>query len=450
MMSRLRLSTRCIRPISLRYFSNQGYQSIGSFHSDNLTDLLHKKEPPELPFVDASSPPTYSRDDFLLDSSWTFLNHGAFGAALQVGYQRAQHWRHRLEEQPLRFFDRELLPHLTYTTQRLATFLNAPLTRTVLLPNVTSGLNAVLQSHAQTVDSSVCVLWDVTYGSTKKMANHYYRGRVEEIALLPNIHDLYEQPEETIVTTLQQALDANPEWRFRHLCIVLDHTTSNTALTLPVARLAQILRDHLPQAWIVVDGAHGLLAQNVHVNELFEAGVDAYLTNGHKWLCAPRGVGVMCLSNRLVVHPALVSHGMDQPDLLSRFVWDGCRDYAAALAVPAVLEYWQGGMGIERMRAQCRATLQQGIQVLEQSWYQGESASLVPLDSTMLSLMALVRLPLQGDSTAAKQLQDALYAQRIEVPVKSIQNQLYVRVSSHIYNTVDDFDALAQAIRKLG
>jgi len=33
-------------------------------------------------------------NDFLLDrEKWTFLNHGAFGAALKVGYDRAEQWR---------------------------------------------------------------------------------------------------------------------------------------------------------------------------------------------------------------------------------------------------------------------------------------------------------------------------------------------------------------------
>ena len=36
----------------------------------------------------------YAGDDFLLDrKKWTFLNHGAFGAALKVGYDRAEQWR---------------------------------------------------------------------------------------------------------------------------------------------------------------------------------------------------------------------------------------------------------------------------------------------------------------------------------------------------------------------
>jgi selenocysteine lyase/cysteine desulfurase len=50
-------------------------------------------------------------------------------------------------------------------------------------------------------------------------------------------------------------------------------------------------------------------------------------------------------------------------------------------------------------------------------------------------------------SSHAKQVQDYLYHHHhIEVPIKSVDGQLYVRVSFHIYNTIDDFDRLAQAL----
>jgi hypothetical protein len=32
-------------------------------------------------------------EDFLIEPGWTFLNHGAFGAALRVGHERAAAWR---------------------------------------------------------------------------------------------------------------------------------------------------------------------------------------------------------------------------------------------------------------------------------------------------------------------------------------------------------------------
>ena len=47
----------------------------------------------------------------------------------------------------------------------------------------------------------------------------------------------------------------------------------------------------------------------------------------------------------------------------------------------------------------------------------------------------------------AEIIQNYLYFQhRIEIPIKPIQNELYVRISSHIYNKFSDYEYLANAI----
>lgn len=37
----------------------------------------------------------------------------------------------------------------------------------------------------------------------------------------------------------------------------------------------------------------------------------------------------------------------------------------------------------------------------------------------------------------------------IEVPVKNIQGRLYVRISAHIYNCMEDYVSLGEAVRRL-
>lgn len=57
---------------------------------------------PEPPSFGASA-----REHFLIDFAvWTFLNHGAFGAALRCAHAEAAAWRARCEAQPLAFLDR--------------------------------------------------------------------------------------------------------------------------------------------------------------------------------------------------------------------------------------------------------------------------------------------------------------------------------------------------------
>jgi selenocysteine lyase/cysteine desulfurase len=436
--------------------SKEGYKSIGSFHSENVEDLMrlppNEYQPPPLPF---ETLPLSS--DFLLDrTEWTFLNHGAFGASLQCGYDRAQQWRLHLEHQPLRFFDRDLLPHLVHGARQLAHFTHAQREGLALLPNVTSGLNAAISGYVREYgDSANILLWDVSYGSVKKMAQAYC-DKVIEIPFQENyMHRL--DDEDVFIEALEDILEGK-DWT--NTLLVLDHTTSNTALNLPIERLAKRAKE--AGMITLVDGAHGLLAQEVNFTKL--PSVDIYLSNGHKWLSCPRGVAfVYCpqeeLRETILRNPAVISHGVDD-GYLSRFLWDGCRDYAAQLALPVVLDFWQQA-DPPMIRTWLHTKLTDAIRLIAETWhpmYANDTdswAGKVTLGSMALhSPMALVRLPPvfcgslghPKTSTDAKKVQDYLYDNKIEVPIKCINGVLYVRLSCHIYNELREYDRLAQVM----
>ena len=68
--------------------------------------------------------------------------------------------------------------------------------------------------------------------------------------------------------------------------------------------------------------------------------------------------------------------------------------------------------------------------------------------------MTLVRLPdsLSGNdevksSIQAKAVQDFLYSNHIEVPIKCIDGRLYVRISCHVYNNTEDYEKLANILK---
>jgi selenocysteine lyase/cysteine desulfurase len=421
-----------------------GYQAIGSFHSENPEILLripsNSYHDPPLPFqADHADMPI---SDFMLDKKWTFLNHGAFGACLSCVYRRAEQWRLYLEKQPLRYFDRDLLPHMVYTTRRLAQFLGTSPTNLALLPNVTAGMNSVMKGYKDQHNQGKIVLWETSYGSVKKMARIYCPDRVHEISFLNR--ELHSDPSAVMCSALQEFLSED-DWS--NSLLIMDHTASNAALNFPIPELATIAKKH--GMIVCVDGAHGLLAQPVH--EVLPS-VDIYLSNGHKWLCCPRGVALLyCASEELretiLRVPAVVSHGIDD-GYFNRFVWDGTRDYAPALAVPAALDYWES-QGPNHVRARMRSTLTQAVELLADMWHDGDIERATLVDMQVNSPMALVRLPSAsntGTSNDAKRAQDFLFRHCIEVPVKSVQGNLYVRLSCHVYNELHEYERLGNVM----
>ena len=79
----------------------------------------------------------------------------------------------------------------------------------------------------------------------------------------------------------------------------------------------------------------------------------------------------------------------------------------------------------------------------------------------MHSPLALVRLPdslfdhdvrKNDDRTSAdaKQVQDYLFANGVECPIKCINGVLYVRISSHIYNKPEEYEILGRTVLGFG
>merc|ERR1712004_415412 len=112
-------------------------------------------------------------DHFHLDKETIFLNHGAFGATLKEAIAVMQKWQIHIEKQPVRFMDRELMPHLVYVIRRLAEFINCNREDLVLLPNVTTGINSVIR--AEQLQAGDCVfIMSTEYGANKKILHHVY------------------------------------------------------------------------------------------------------------------------------------------------------------------------------------------------------------------------------------------------------------------------------------
>jgi len=327
--------------------THDGYKSIGSFHSDNIEDLIRipndQYTPLELPFdtskeysfsqhIQPSHSSTipfaniqlYNKQYTSLDRTFAFLNHGAFGLALDVGLQRANSWRNFLEEQPLRYFDRYLLNHLAHSTRSLVDFIsdeeyNSTLREgTALLQNVTSGMNAVISGHARTKKNGLIFYYDIGYGSTKKISQTYHADNAISIPFekeyLPQLqtinslssslnrdeNDWNERTAEIYIHALDETIHTiikdKGRTAVRDSLLILDHITSNTAIHTPINAIAKYAKEEYGML-VCVDGAHSLLSLSLNMSTILssscgstkkEGYVDIYLTNCHKWLSSPR------------------------------------------------------------------------------------------------------------------------------------------------------------------
>src|SRR6185503_7595379 len=141
--------------------------------------------------------PTFGRsmlEHWRLDPDVTYLNHGTVGAPPRRVLQKQQAIRDEMERQPSRFVLRELNGHqpmpwrsvsrLREASDQVAAFLGSRPDDLVFVPNVTTGLNAVLGSLPLGPGDEV-VITDLAYGAIA-LAAGFFCGRAG--AALRTVH----------------------------------------------------------------------------------------------------------------------------------------------------------------------------------------------------------------------------------------------------------------------
>jgi isopenicillin-N epimerase len=377
---------------------------------------------------------------WLLDPECTYLNHGTVGAAPRRVLDKQQALRQEMERQPSRFMLRELNGHqpmpgrsvsrLREAIGQVAPFVGSRPDDLVFVPNVTTGLNAVLGSVPLARGDEV-VLTDLGYGAVTLAA-----GAVCERAgaILRTVHvDYPVRDRGDIVGAIVGALTP------RTKLVVVDHITAHTALLLPVKEIASECR--VRGVPVLVDGAHVPGARRLDIASL---GVDWYSANLHKWAHAPRGCGILWVApeRQAAVHLPVVSWGYKK-GFHEEFEHTATADPTSYLAAPegiALLHEWDFDACVSYMHE----LAWDAAGILTQRW-----RTTFEIPRAMVGAMVTVPLPAEAGATDADatRLRLALLVDdRIEVQLHAWRGRLWTRVSAQVYNDRSDIQRLAEAV----
>ncbi len=382
------------------------------------------------------------RDQFLLEPGLIFLNHGSFGACPIPVLQALQHWQRETERNPVAMLGRRSADLLRQARAALAAHLGAATDDLVFMPNATTGVNTVARSLALQAGDEV-LSTDHEYGACDAAwrficakAGAHYR-RVE----IPLPFDP--------ATWAQRLLDATTP---RTRLIFASHITSTTALIFPVQDLCSRARER--GITTLIDGAH---APGQIELDLRAVGADFYTGNCHKWLCGPKGTAFLHVrpDQQRHVDATVLSWGyvegtaghtgfeayLGHTDLERRLQWQGTRDLAPFLAVPAALEF-QRAHGWPQLRQACHEA---AVDLLHRCCQRSGLMPIAP-DSAHGQM---VPIPVRtGDPEGLRrQLHDRHH---IEVPVTTQGDRAFVRVSVQAYNTSSDLESLLEALQETG
>ncbi len=383
-----------------------------------------------------------------LDRTRDFLNHGSFGACPDAVLDRQTELRDELERDPVRFMVTRLEPLMDEVRVSLGGFLGAEPDDLAPVPNATFGVNSVLRSLDLAPGDELLAI-DHGYNACLN-ALRYVADRVGARVVVAPVPFPIDDPGRVVEAVLGAA---SARTRLALLC----HVTSPTALVLPITELVRELRERGIET--LVDAAHAPGMVDV---DLAALGAGYCTANLHKWVCAPKGAGVLHVRRDLQprVRPAVISHGAnaarrDRSRFQLEFGWTGTDDPTAMLSVPAALATMAGMVegGWPEVRARNRALAHRAREILCAALEVPE-----PAPASMLGSMASVPLPIEAPAEPAPSryedpMQDALVEEHgIQVPVVAWPRggrRRLVRVSAQLYNDEAQYVRLAAALRRL-
>jgi isopenicillin-N epimerase len=349
-----------------------------------------------------------------------------------------QQWRDRMERQPLQFLGVDLEDLLAQARAEVGAFVGAHPDDLAFVPNATTGVNAVLRSlRFQPGDELLTTNHE--YNACRNALNYIAEreGARVVVAEIP----FPAQSSKAILDAVLQSVSSQTR------LVLIDQVTSQTGLIFPIAELINALQSQGIET--LVDGAHvpGMLPLNLQ-----ELGATYYCGNLHKWACAPKGAAFLYVQRdrQSAIRPLTISHGAnssraDQSRFRLEFDWMGTDDPTAYLSAPVALQFVQsmlpGGWTTvmehnHTLAIAARSLLCEALQVA------------TPCPAEMVGSLAVVPLP-NGDFL---RLHNALLENYlIEVPIIPWggNSGRQIRISAQLYNTLEQYQYLAEALRSL-
>ncbi|CAN1219295.1 Probable L-cysteine desulfhydrase, chloroplastic [Linum perenne] len=397
------------------------------------------------------------------------INNGSFGCCPR-SITAAQHdWQNQFLRQPDHFFLNLLQPAIANSRSLVASLVNARHVDEIsLVDNATTAAAIFLQhcswsfAEGRFSPGDAAVMLHYAYGAVKKSVEAYITragGHVIEVDLPFPVRS-----EEEIVAEFRNALAKGKEEGRRVRVAVIDHVTSMPTVVIPVKKLVQICREEGVEQ-VFVDAAHGIGCVDVDMQDI---GADFYTSNLHKWFFCPPSVAFLYCRNQsseeldhhhhhhhLNLHHPVVSHEYGN-GLPVESGWIGTRDYSAQLVVPQAVEFvnrYPGG--IEAIKARNHEAVVEMGEMLANAWgtHLGCPAKMC---ASMIMVGLPARLGIRSDSDALKlrvHLRDCFM---VEIPIyfnkKAAEDDGvtgYVRVSHQVYNKVEDYHRLRDAVHQL-
>ncbi len=376
------------------------------------------------------------KDQFLLRPDIHFLNFGSFGATPKPVFEKYQDWQRVLEAEPVQFIAFDGYEYLAEARAVLAKFLNcADKDDLVYVTNPSFAVNMIAKSFPLAAGDEILAT-DIEYGACDRTWDYYCNKKGAT----------YRRQKINLPITTKEAFieDFFKGCNEKTKAIFISHITSATGLIFPAEEICAIAKEK--GLITIVDGAH----VPAHIPlDLSTIQADFYTGACHKWMMAPKGCSFLYAAKSVqhICDPMIVSWGYkaakpSHSPFLDYHQMIGTRDFSAFLTVNACIDF----MAQHNWKAISAKCHQMVLDNAPRFFSLLKSAPISPLNNEWIGQM--ISIPIQTPDS--EKLQRSLFLDyKIEVPIMRQGNDVYLRYSINAFNTIEDLDALYNALMEI-
>jgi selenocysteine lyase/cysteine desulfurase len=226
----------------------------------------------------------------------------------------------------------------------------------------------------------------------------------------------------------------------RTKAIAITHLTSTTGVLYPAREIAALARSR--GIWMHLDGAQTFGALDVNLGEIQP---DSYSTSAHKWLMGPLEAGLLYVREERIpqLWPSIVTAGWaDNLKGARKFEVFGQRDDPRVTALEAALDFLNL-IGVANVEARVRTLATHAKTELRKNPQVELKTNMEPALSAGVIKFKLRNMP-------TKQAYDTLWEKhRIALAITPSGDAEGLRMSPHVYNSMEQIDRAVAAVKAL-
>ncbi|KAJ3716679.1 pyridoxal phosphate-dependent transferase [Lentinula raphanica] len=407
-------------------------------------------------FQQKTAPPQFGHDFlpyFSFKQGYVNLNNGSYGALPKVVTEACTELMAWQEENTDFYYRIGFIPPLIDVRAQLAKLVGASdVDELVMVANASTGLGVVLRNFLWE-SGDIIIRCNTTYATVYKTIQYIHDVtpgvQISEFELLfPTTHQAILDGWQKHIDNVKQTAPQN-----KKIVAVIDSIVANPGAAMPWKEMVKICKD--AGIWTIIDGAHSVGQEELN---LAQCGADFFVSNCHKWLNSKRGAAFLWMpkaSQKIMLttiptSASYVTPGPDRPDtnIISQFQYNGTIDYTTYLSVHVALQWREWIGGETAIHEYCNNLAKEGGKLLAQTM----NTQVMDPDGEFTKAMVNVTLPFpssfqaQYDASVGTALSNKLLSQNMYAVTYYHNNIWWTRVSAQIWNELEDFTTLANAL----